>query len=79
MEGEQRESTMGHFRLNILDSRGGGVFGGFGGGVVEVRGTKKFVSDRFFFFFFWKENGRRTGGLLVETLLWSHRALPGQV
>ena len=37
MEGEQRESAVGHFRLNILDSRGGGVSGGFGGGVV-VRG-----------------------------------------
>lgn len=76
MEGEQRESAVGHFRLNILDSRGGGVFGRFGGGVVEVRGTKKFVSDRFFFF--WKDE-RRTGGLLVETLLWSYRALSGQV
>lgn len=49
MEGEQRESAVGHFRLNILDSRGGGVFGGFGGGVVEVRGAKIFVRDRVFF------------------------------
>ena len=44
MEGEQRESAVGHFRLNILDSRGGSVFGGFGGRVVEVRGTGKFIS-----------------------------------
>lgn len=51
MEGEQSESAVGHFRLNTLDSRGGGVFGGFGGRVVEVRGTRKFVSNKLFFFF----------------------------
>lgn len=72
---------MGHFRLYVLDSGGGGVFGGFGGGVVEVRGAKGSVKDRgFVTLLFLKENGRRTGGLLGETLLfWSHQAFGGQV
>lgn len=37
---------MGHFRLNILDSRGGGVFGGFGRGIVEIRGAIGLGKDR---------------------------------
>lgn len=37
---------MGHFRLNFLDSRGGGVFGGFGRGIVEIRGAISLGKDR---------------------------------
>lgn len=45
---------MGHFRLNILDSRGGGVFGGFGWGIVEIRraiglGKNREFENQFFF------------------------------
>lgn len=45
---------MGHFRLNILYSRGGGIFGGFGRGIVEIRGAIELGKDREF------ENRSRT-------------------
>lgn len=39
---------MGHFRLDVLDSRVGGVFGGFGRGIVEIRGAIGLGNDREF-------------------------------
>lgn len=72
---------MGHFRLNVLDSRGGGVFGGFYRGIVEIRGAKGLGKVREFEhpFHFTKRKGKRTEGLLGEALLWSHGACEGQI
>lgn len=78
-----------HFRLNIFDSRGGGVFGGFGRGIVEIRGAiglgkeyrilkpSLFIYFSFFFFIITNEMVERTGGLLGEALFCSHGACRG--
>lgn len=63
---------MGHFRLNFLDSRGGGVFSGFGRRIVEIRGAIGLGKDRelntlFFYETKWETYRRSSGrGIVME-------------
>lgn len=74
---------MGHFRLNVLDSRGGGVFGGFGWGIIEIRGSKGLGKDREFkhpiFYRTIGETYRRSSGrgIVMKPRGWTRADLEG--
>lgn len=74
---------MGHFRLNFLDSRGGGVFSGFGRGIVEIRGATGLGKNRelntlFFYERKWETHRRSSGrGIVMKPRGLSRAGLGG--